>query len=347
MAVRWLAGNLVGLAGYAQSPEPSSPSSARGKRKATDDGRRSSKLYRSAPYEAGPSNWRDLVTEGVDGIDYITDDYPTGLRATAAQGVKKAQGFLGGKYPQTTYVQEPARRLGTSYPFSDEPFTTEDLYADEPVQYSPDTLRAPSPRPTQAPPAASTQESSRATPKSPSPVNPNLAPWKGNPTADEKWTTRPNKQAHEFVASHGINAKRLIQSSVNEPEYALRDAEIRDSMWHLMNLIESYVKDHVSTEPLLDFATGDIDLDWLRDIPKETAKIIGCVASGGPGGVQGWKDLFIDEQKRRALMCAIIGNVLVEQVFQHIFFGGSAEDIKTLTDLQKAHSNEDGKPTTP
>jgi hypothetical protein len=39
----------------------------------------------------------------------------------------------------------------------------------------------------------------------------------------------------------------------------------------------------------------------------------------------------------------IMGNVLVEQVFQHIFFGGQERDVKEMTELQKEHKDEDGK----
>ncbi|KAH8728458.1 hypothetical protein GQ44DRAFT_647100 [Phaeosphaeriaceae sp. PMI808] len=81
---------------------------------------------------------------------------------------------------------------------------------------------------------------------------------------------------------------------------------------------------------------------FFKQFSAETVKVIGCLASGGPGGVQGWHDLFLDVPKRQALVCAIISNVLVEQVFQHIFFGGIAKHVKNLTMLQEQHCNEDG-----
>jgi hypothetical protein len=76
---------------------------------------------------------------------------------------------------------------------------------------------------------------------------------------------------------------------------------------------------------------------------EKTVKVIGCVASGGPEGEQGWRDLFYDQEKRQALVCAIIGNVIVEQVLQHIFFGGESEHTRIVAKLQERYQNEDGK----
>jgi hypothetical protein len=75
---------------------------------------------------------------------------------------------------------------------------------------------------------------------------------------------------------------------------------------------------------------------------RETVKIIGCVASGGPEGEDGWRSLFYDQEKRHALVCAILGNVISEQVLQHIFFGGAPEDIEDVAILQERHRDADG-----
>ena len=41
--------------------------------------------------------------------------------------------------------------------------------------------------------------------------------------------------------------------------------------------------------------------------------IVGCIGAGGPSGVRGWNELFMDKELRQALVCVVIGNVLVEQ----------------------------------
>jgi hypothetical protein len=168
-------------------------------------------------------------------------------------------------------------------------------------------------------------------------------PWQPGMSTQERWTARPNKMARE-IAARTNDAKQQVQASVQEPEYALRDIEIRDGLWQMMNLIENFAKLVSTGQVYLVDAAGNLPGDWWENMQPETAKIIGCVASGGPGGVRGWADLFVDEQKRRALICAVISKVLVEQVFQHIFFGGRAEEIKAITDLQMKYRNDDGKP---
>jgi hypothetical protein len=114
--------------------------------------------------------------------------------------------------------------------------------------------------------------------------------------------------------------------------------EIRDAMWDVTDLMESFVEDHFGF-----VLEGKLMPAFFKRFSLETAKVIGCVASGGPGGVAGWHALFIDPVKRKALVMGIMGNVLVEQVFQHIFFGGQERDVKEMTELQKEHKDEDGK----
>ena len=127
----------------------------------------------------------------------------------------------------------------------------------------------------------------------------------------------------------------------------MRDVEISEGFEELKNLMAEFselhfgfeVKDGGSLEgKLLGLAPG-----FYKQFGEETAKVIGCVASGGPGGVQGWHDLFIERVKRMALVTAIVGNVLVEQVFQHLFFGGAERYVADLVEMQKKDAEEDGK----
>ncbi|CAO2657827.1 Nn.00g070870.m01.CDS01 [Neocucurbitaria sp. VM-36] len=159
-------------------------------------------------------------------------------------------------------------------------------------------------------------------------------------TEQKKWEAKPNLRARELVADDPIRAKAAIQKEVKESEYALRDAEIRDGLWQIMDQIERFAKKFFEFEYLPK--DGVVPKEWYKGLTTQTAKVIGCVASGGPAGVHGWHELFVSEQKRRVLVCAIIGNVLVEQVLQHIFFGGSAMDITAISILQEKYRNEDG-----
>lgn len=80
-----------------------------------------------------------------------------------------------------------------------------------------------------------------------------------------------------------------------------------------------------------------------KNLDPTTSLIIGCTASGGPAGEYGWHDLFINTQKRQALICAIIGNVLVEQVLKHPCFGASQRVLDALIESQREHQDDDGK----
>jgi hypothetical protein len=158
-------------------------------------------------------------------------------------------------------------------------------------------------------------------------------------TKQDPWTQSPYRRALEIASFTDANPAQTIQREIGEPEYALRDIEIRDTIWRLQESMEAFSKDYFgfSTTP------ATLSPQFFSQFSAETAKVVGCVASGGPGGVQGWYDMFIDVQKRRALVMAMMGNVLVEQVFQHMFFGGIAKHIRDVTELQVTHGNEDGE----
>ena len=127
--------------------------------------------------------------------------------------------------------------------------------------------------------------------------------------------------------------------SLQEPLYAVRDAEIRDALWEMASQIQRFAKQHFSFQVSDEAQLRSV----LPILPRETVKIIGNVASGGPTGAKGWEELFLDKEKRQALVSAIVGNVLVEQVLQHLFFGGSQVQVKQVEVVQFRLRNEDGK----
>jgi len=154
---------------------------------------------------------------------------------------------------------------------------------------------------------------------------------------EEKWVSKPNKRAFE-IAANSSDPKKAVRLSVKEPEYALRDMEIRDGLFQLTDLLQDFVKTYFTFK-----VNGKLSTSFFDQFEPETTKVIGCVASGGPGGVQGWHKMFTDESKREVLVMAIMGNVLVEQVFKHIFFGGLPKHVQIMTELQRTHSKEDGQ----
>jgi len=189
-------------------------------------------------------------------------------------------------------------------------------------------------------------------------------------TPEERWNTQPNLRARE------LSSPRLIRAELpSEPDYAFRDAEIRDGLWSLMSSVEDFSKKYFpsgahashTTSSMFKDTNGDgnenengdengdgdgdgdwdvdvfINKDWFSTLPPETAKLINCVASGRPSGLWGWHDLFVNTEKMQALVCGMIGNVLSEQVLQHEFFGGGEEGVGAVRGVQREGKDLDGE----
>ncbi|KAF2006578.1 hypothetical protein P154DRAFT_219732 [Amniculicola lignicola CBS 123094] len=134
--------------------------------------------------------------------------------------------------------------------------------------------------------------------------------------------------------------REWIIESFPEPIYAFKDVEIRDGMWANMDRIQLLVKEFFTWE----HQGGNATLRRaFQSMEPETVRVIGCIASGGPGAQEGWRRLFKVGVQRRALVAGIIGNVLVEQVYQHALFGGTKEQLRDLQRIQIKEADRDGK----
>ena len=168
-------------------------------------------------------------------------------------------------------------------------------------------------------------------------------------TPADKWSTNPNLRARELISS----PRRIRAELPSEPLYAFRDAEIRDGLWGLMSAVEDFAERyfakgaHASHTTVAEKEGGDgdifIDKAWFSTLTPEIAKLINCVASGGPSGLWGWHDLFVNKEKMQALVCAMVGNVLSEQVLQHAFFGGTDEGVRAVSKVQREMKDSDGE----
>ncbi|KAI0623402.1 Herpes-BLLF1 domain-containing protein [Pyrenophora tritici-repentis] len=158
--------------------------------------------------------------------------------------------------------------------------------------------------------------------------------------------TNPSWDLHPNTRARVLGDKKLILAEIGEPEYACRDVEIRDAIWQIMDRMERFAKQHFDEEVdnawTRDERDGIVSEYWYMRMGFDTVKLIHCVASGGPLGVYGWHDIFLNEKKRRALVCAIIGKIITEQVFQHPFFGGSKENLKRIADSETKLRDDDG-----
>ncbi|KAG9187955.1 hypothetical protein G6011_01878 [Alternaria panax] len=173
-------------------------------------------------------------------------------------------------------------------------------------------------------------------------------------TPSQRWSTDSHLRARELHYN-----PRLIRAELpDEPAYAFRDTEIRDGicgvregierfarMWFAGGAHASYVS---SSNGEGDGGDGEENRDMVVDetfyegLSPETARVIACVASGGPSGIWGWHEIFINGEKLQALVCGIIGNVISEQVFRHAFFGGTEEGIRAVREVEVQHREDDG-----
>lgn len=280
-----------------------------------------SPVQKTAPKEVAEADLPELSTEESDGRIAPQASPPTSRKVTAAPKVRD----FAAKPVEGSFATATSSKHSSAVPEA-KPFAN--TIAPRPI------LTAKKPKLVTTTPI-------------PKPARVTLSPgaeelkWNDTMSSSEKWSSNPNKRALELTL--GVKfPRRKILYSLKEPEYVCRDAEIRDGLWSIMDLLERFSKEFFAFEVQVG-STVRLPENFFKQFSADSAKVIGCVASGGPAGVQGWHDLFIDAQKRRAVAMAVVGNVLVEQVFGHLFFGGTDDQIEHITGLQDVFKDEDGK----
>ncbi|KAL1640877.1 hypothetical protein SLS58_006492 [Diplodia intermedia] len=111
-------------------------------------------------------------------------------------------------------------------------------------------------------------------------------------------------------------------------------------------LIRAFAQKHFGFEQRPPWSDDAEVLEALQQgTDKHAALLVGCVADGGPQGVQGWLELFRDPLQRQALVCAVVGKVLEEHVFASACFGATGGQLRELhegIDLECRDFPEDG-----
>ena len=124
-----------------------------------------------------------------------------------------------------------------------------------------------------------------------------------------------------------------------EPPYVMADAEARDTLWSLNMEMGKFAEAH------FNFQTSQYRvckmLTQLHVNDARFVQLVARIASGGPGGIDSWFDLFQKVEFRKALVRGIIGSVLVEQVFKSLYFGApeSVRDPVEAIELQLGNGN--------
>ncbi|KAF2450560.1 hypothetical protein P171DRAFT_479643 [Karstenula rhodostoma CBS 690.94] len=158
----------------------------------------------------------------------------------------------------------------------------------------------------------------------------------------KEWTEAPYQRLRTIYEEHPTSYLTEAQKELQEPVYAIRDVEVRDMMWQVQDGIEEVAAFFQGTLPLVWGKEKSKTLTRIYpDRDPSTSRVLKGVVGMGWEDEEEWHDIFAGDEKRRALVCGIIGNVLIEQVFKHPFFGGDKPTIDTLFRIQRELRDED------
>jgi hypothetical protein len=130
----------------------------------------------------------------------------------------------------------------------------------------------------------------------------------------------------------------------NEPAYVEHDAEAWDELWRITDRIEEFAKEHFAFD-IPDNCTDEKFRKLCSSMSINLKLIVGCIGVGGPGAAGGLKELFVDKELRQALVCRVIGDMLMEQIFTSLLFGATVERREKVHHVQADHKSVDGKHT--
>lgn len=166
------------------------------------------------------------------------------------------------------------------------------------------------------------------------------------PTSD-----KPNKASFR-LENRGPRAAGKPDPAVGPPYEVERDGEIicdlRQTHSYLHQYNDLYDGVHELQEKIEElarsFTGGKVDSqaftkeDWLLDLDEnmspELQRYVGFLAVGGPCGVAGWEEVFLNTELRVALVAAIVWKALKEHVFEALWFGASRRVNQELEELE-------------
>ncbi|OAG00877.1 uncharacterized protein CC84DRAFT_1262964 [Paraphaeosphaeria sporulosa] len=167
-------------------------------------------------------------------------------------------------------------------------------------------------------------------------VKPIKKPVIETPEYIKEWTEAPYERLRTIYEDYPTSYLAQAQNELQEPMYAIRDVEVRDMMWQIQDGVEEVAALFQGTIPLLLNREKSKTLTRIySDRTMSTSRVLKGVAGKGWTAEEDWHDVFASNGKRRALICGVIGNVLIEQVFKHPFFGGDNRNIDALFGLQR------------
>lgn len=160
---------------------------------------------------------------------------------------------------------------------------------------------------------------------------------------------RPN--SHSLTAEmpgFARSARSSISSNVSPILLEITDEETRDRevcrrIHDLRALILRFAREFANT-PLQSYIRPQGLTSRLCRNAENTHLIryIGCLADGGPNGVEDWDNLLAGSETMTALLAGIISAALREHIFSALWLGGTSEQIEELEMLEHRQRVNDG-----
>lgn len=141
-------------------------------------------------------------------------------------------------------------------------------------------------------------------------------------------------------SSDSYNSWTLLQIKDEEA----RDREVCRRVHDLRALIVEFAREYACETSRRYTRPQNIARDLCRNARNaQLIRYIGCLAYGGPNGVQDWDNILAGSETMAALVTGIISTALREHVFAALWFGGTTDEIEELEKLEDKQKDDDGE----
>jgi hypothetical protein len=141
-----------------------------------------------------------------------------------------------------------------------------------------------------------------------------------------------------------LTGREGTHDSRADKPYNVSDRVLSERFLTLYDSIVAFAREYYSASYCIHVEPSvDVYLRHLAgELSDEFVQIAGFVATGGPAGVAGWEELFVNRELQVALVTGVIWKVLKEHVFAPLLFGGTKEQVKKLEQDEAEQAGFDG-----
>lgn len=124
-------------------------------------------------------------------------------------------------------------------------------------------------------------------------------------------------------------------------------AESQDlTVCQTMDTLKQMIQQYAEGFPDLSGASDPLS-HLLQPQHAETISYVGCLAFGGPDGIDSWKQLLQSSGTHKAVIFGMIARALKEHVFGALWFGATPQQERELNKIQEDLLDKDGKDIAP